>query len=458
MKKEGRQTDLTQGSIFKGLFYFSLPLLAASLVQQLYNTVDLICVGNILGKNASAAVGSSSLLTICIIGFFSGLGVGVSVIVSHYFGANQEKGIHDTIHTAIGLTLILGVVIVVAGILACPFFLRLMQTPASIMDLAETYLKIYLVGVLGIVVYNVASGIMRAMGDSRTPMIYQIIGGVINVFGDLFFLLVLHMGVSGAALATVLSQGIAALLSLYHLTRLPDAYRLKASHIHIRKDLSKRIFVIAIPEAIRSMLITVANLLVQTQINTLGVDSMAAYASYTKAEGFLYLPQWAVGQANTMLVGQNLGAGKMKRVEKSTRIALLMGMGITAIISTLILIFPMQFFRMFSNQREIIVLSTKIAQKTFALYFLYAIVEILSGTIRGAGQSMPPMVISLINMCGIRVVVLKILAQYFHTVNQLAIVFPITWITTSLSVVLYYFFGHWREKSTQLDRHLMEQE
>jgi len=437
--------DLTQGSILKGLSLFALPLLGSCLIQQMYNTVDLIFVGNLLGKEASAAVGSTSLLTMCIIGFFNGLGVGVGVVTSHFYGAKQTKDVKDTIHTATALTIILSILSIVFGWLLCPLFLRWINIPANIMTLALTYIRIYILGIFSVVSYNVSAGVLRALGNSRTPMIYQLIGGCVNILADAFFLYILKFGITGVALATLLSESVAAILTVRSLCKLPEDYRLEFKKIRIIPALAKKIFIIAIPEAIRSMLITLANLTVQSQINVLGVDSMAAYAAYCKTEGFLYLPQWAIGQANTTFVGQNLGAGKSKRAEKSTRVALVMGIVITIVISGFILIFPYQVFRLFSNEPDIISLGVKIGKMTFGFYWLYAIVEILSGAIRGAGKSTPPMIVSLINMCGVRLIALKIALQFIHTVDGIAIVFPITWVTTSLSIGLYYYFGHWKD-------------
>lgn len=424
---------------------FSLPLLATSLIQQLYNTIDLMFVGKLLGKEASAAVGSTSLLTICIIGFFTGLGVGVGVITSQFFGARRTKGVKDTIDTAAGLTILLSVIVTIFGWICCPVFLKWMNVPDSIMDLSLTYIRIYLLGIFATVSYNISAGVLRALGNSRSPMIYQLIGGIVNVAADAFFMMVLDYGIAGAALATILSQSVAAIATVVHLGRLPQEYRLKAREIRIDPALSKRIFIIAVPEAVRSTLITLANIIVQSQINTLGVDSMAAYASYCKVEGFLYLPQWAVGQAGTTFVGQNFGAGKIERAEKSTKIALVMGISITLGISALVLVFKEQVFGLFSSEPDVISLGAKIGQTTFGFYFLYAIVEVLCGAIRGVGKSVPPMVISLINMCGVRLIALKIAMMYLHTVDGVAIVFPITWLTTALSVGIYYYSGRWKK-------------
>lgn len=439
-----RKSSLTEGAVAKGLFLFALPLLGSSLIQQLYNTVDLIFVGNFLGKSAAAAIGSTTLIVNCIIGFFNGMGMGVGVLTAQFYGAGKKDRIKETVHTAAGLTLLLSLIITAVGWILCPYLLSLLKITVDIRVPAATYLRIYLLSILSIVAYNMSAGVLRALGNSRTPMLCQLLGGIVNVAADALFICVFDMGIAGAGLATIFSQSMAAVLTIRCVCRLPKDYRLELRRVTIKPGMSKAIFKIGIPEAIRSMMITFANLMVQTQINILGVNSMAAYASYTKAEGFLYLPQWAIGQANTTFVGQNLGAGNMERTKKGTRTAIFMVIGITIAISTAILVFPEQVFRLFSNDPEIIRLSAKIGCTTFGLYFLYGIVEVTAGAIRGSGHSTPPMVILMINMCGVRLIVLHLLLKYFDTIDKIILVFPITWICSSLSMLLYYRFGRWK--------------
>lgn len=444
-----KTNDFTEGSILTGLFLFALPLLGTSLIQQLYNTVDLVFVGNIVGKEASAAVGSTSLLINCIIGFFNGMGAGVGVITAQFFGAKEDKNVKQTIHTAAGLTVLLSVVVMLLGIVFAPLFLNWMNVPEDIMNLALTYIRIYFLSILSIVSYNISAGILRALGNSRSPMIYQFIGGFVNVIGNAIFMCVFHLGIAGAALATLLSQSFAAFLTIRTVHRLPKAYSLEVRSIKIMPFFAKKIFCIGIPAALQSMVITFANIILQSQINIFGVESMAAYAAYCKMEGFLFLPQWAVGQANMTIVGQNIGAKKMKRVEKSTKLAMLSAIGITVLISTVILLFSHEIFRLFSDEREVIELSVKIAKTTFRFYFLYAIVEILSGVIRGSGKAMPPMIITIFNMCFVRLLVLRILLHFTNTVDGVAILFPITWVTTSSSMLIYYLSGRWKKSIQQ---------
>lgn len=439
-----RTSDFTEGSVWKGLCVFALPLLLTSMIQQLYNTVDLIFVGNIVGKEASAAVGSTSLLINCVIGFFNGMGAGVGVITAQYFGAKEEKRVKETIHTAAGLSIVLSLAVMVLGLLLSPLFLKWMNVPENIMDLALTYIRIYFLSILSIVSYNISAGILRALGNSRSPMIYQLLGGMVNIIGNAIFMCLLDLGIAGAALSTLLSQSFAAILTMRTLYKMPMEYRLELRQIKILPSYTKKIFCIGIPAALQSMVITFANIILQSQINVFGVESMAAYAAYCKMEGFLFLPQWAIGQANMNIVGQNIGAKKMDRVEKSTKIALILAMGITVAISFIILLYPEEIFRLFSEEREVITLSVKIAKTTFRFYFLYAIVEVLSGVIRGAGKAMPPMMITIFNMCFVRLLVLRILLHFTNTVDGVAVLFPITWATTSASMLCYYFSGKWK--------------
>jgi putative MATE family efflux protein len=440
-----KQKDLTQGSVLKGLFLFSLPLLGSSVVQQLYNTVDLIFVGNLVGKEASAAIGSTSMLTVLFIGFFMGMGVGASVLTGHAFGARQDQKLKDTIHTTMGVSILATVAAMAIGLLGAPYFLKFMDVPLNVMPLSLTYLRIYFIGMFATVFYNMPTGIIRALGDSRSPLIYVIVGSITNIGLDALFIAVFHMGVAGAAVATVLSQALAAILTIRYLCRLPKKWRLEFKKINVDRVLAKRLLGLAVPEAIRSMLMTFSNLVIQTGVNSLGVESMAAYAGYGKIEGFIYLPQWAVGQANTTFVSQNLGAGNLKRAQKGTKAALAMAIGITLGISSLVCIFAHPIFRAFSSDHLVIDLSVRTARATYMLYFLYAIVEVLAGTIRGSGTTVSPMVITIVTLCGFRIVVLKAAMHYWHTLNQIiGFVFPMTWVVAAAVFAVYYFSGLWK--------------
>ena len=439
--RQAERGDLTQGAIGRGMLLFALPFLGSSLIQQLYNTVDLIFVGRLLGTDAAAAVGAGSLLITLVLGFFTGMSVGVSVSVSHAYGAGNQKELHDLIHCAAGLALTASALLILFGIFLTPAVLRLMNTPEDIMDLAVAYIRIYFLSMLPMVFYNIGSGILRAFGNSRSPMNYQLIGGIANVAGNAFFLCVLHMGVKGVALASLVSQMMAAVFTVGHLMKPDFECRLRISDIALKKQVCGRILKIGIPAAIQSMVITLSNLIVQAQINSLGIVSIAAFTAYFKVENFVYLPIMAFGQANTTFCGQNYGAGKWERMRKGTGVSILMGILVTVTISTLLLTHGYGVFSLFSQNAEVIELGIRIAQVTFPFYFIYVFLEGFSGALRGTGKTMGPMAVILVNMCGIRMLSLWFLVRHYHSAEGVAGIYPITWITTAVCLGVMY----WRQ-------------
>ena len=444
-----KNADLTQGPIAWKLILFALPLLGTSLIQQMYNTVDLMFVGNLLGTEASAAVGTCGWPINCLVGFFTGMGAGVGVLISQCFGGKDFKQLKRMIHTAMGLVVVGSAVLLIAGIALTPAILRAMHTPDNILDLAITYARIYFLSMFSIIGFNFSSGILRALGNSRAPMIYQLLGGFANIIGNTIFIYVLNLGVAGAALATFVSQTVAAVLTIRHLCKLPEEYRLHLREIRLMPDILKRIFAVGIPMGVQTTMVSVSLLLLQSQINTMGVTSMAAYTAYSKMESFVYFPMWAVGQAATTFVGQNLGSGQIKRAVKGTRTALLTGILITVAITLTLTYFSDTALLLFSHDADVIALGSQIIVRVFPLYFLYVFVEVLSGAIRGAGKSAPVMLIILINMFAVRLAFLYIAMMLFDTVYEVALIFPATWLTTSLCVSIYYLSGRWKTGWTE---------
>lgn len=438
-----RNTDLTQGNITRQIVFFALPLLIGALIQQLYSTVDMMFVGQILGTNAAAAVGASGMIVNCIIGFFTGLSVGVGVVVGKTVGSRDEPRLRRVIHTAAGLTLVMGTVLLIAGILLAPHLLRWMDVPENIHADATIYLRIYLCSILSIVSYNVGTGILKALGDSRTPTIYQLIGGIANVIGNWLFIVVLGWGVVGAALTTLLSQTLAAALTVIRLYQLPESYRLQTKSIRLEGVLCREILGVGIPSAIQAILISLSNVFIQMAINQLDVLSIAAFTAYYKVENIIYYPIMAVGQACSAFVSQNIGAGQRSRAREGTRKSIFLGVGVTFATSALVVANSQLAFSLFSRDPDVIELGSRIGYVTYPLYFLYVILECCAASIRGAGKAMPTMVITLLNMCLFRVVVLAALMHIFHTVTGIALVYPITWVTTSISMAAYYHWGHW---------------
>ena len=434
---------LTEGPIAGQLVRFALPLLLGSLIQQLYSTVDLMFVGRLIGRDASAAVGSSGLMVTCIIGFFTGLSVGVGVVAGQAAGRREDGELTRVVHTAAGFTALMSLVFLVLGQVAAAPVLRAMHTPQNIMDQALDYIRIYLFSLPAVVTYNVGTGVIRALGDSRSPMLYQLIGGIGNVIVDALFIGVFGWGVRGAALATVCTQTLAAGLSLNHLRRLEAPYRLQLRRVRIEGPVCREILAVGIPAAIQSIVITLSNVVVQANINLLGVDSIAAFTAYSRVENFIYFPIMAFGAACSTFVSQNVGAGRLDRARRGVGISLALGVAVTMSLAALGLMMGRTLFSLFSAEGDVIALGLGIIRVTFPLYFVYVFLEVLGGAIRGAGHALPTMVIILVNMCAVRIAVLKFIIARAPTVQSVARVYPITWVCTALCLLAYYASGRW---------------
>lgn len=434
--------DFTKGSIWKKLVFFAIPLLLSSVVQQLYNTVDLIFVGNYLGTDASAAIGASSLLITCLIGFFSGLSIGAGVVVAHAFGEGDKSKLRSAIHNAVGFSLFGGVALMLAGYFFAPVFLKLTNVPLNIQEDALGYLRIYFFSFISIVTYNISSGVMRALGDSKTPLYAQLIGGIVNVLMNALFLLVLKRGINGVAQATLISQTMAAAIIVYKLTLIEKQYSLTVLNSYFDFRLLKKMIFIGAPAGTQSLLITLSNVIAQYHINTIsmsaGTAAIAAFTVYFKVELIIYLPIVAIGQTAIMFVGQNVGAKKFKRVKECMKQCLGLGLLITSILSVLSLIFGEQLFQMFVQDREVIELGLEIIHITFPFYFIYLILQVVGDSLRGMGKTKHVMYIIMINICIIRTVLLFTIVPIFPDVRGIALTYPITWALTALSMFLYY--------------------
>jgi putative MATE family efflux protein len=441
-----KSINLTEGVIWKQILLFALPLLGSSLIQQLYNTVDLIFVGNYLGKEAAAAVGASALIVTCLVGFFTGMSVGASVVIANIVGSGKKGKVKDAIHTAIGLSFIGGIVLFIIGYIGAPYFLKWMNVPGEILESAVSYIRIYFLSLISIITYNMGSGIIRAMGNSKTPMYIQLFGGIVHVLMDALFIAIFENGVNGVAWATLLSQTVTAVLILYYLTHLESKYRLQFKKIRIHKEVLLLILKIGIPAGLQSIVITLSNVFAQYHINSLGVEAIVAFTAYFKVELPIYLPIVAFGQAITTFSGQNMGAGNIERVKKGAKVCILMGIGVTIVSSTLLLIFGRQAFEIFNHDSVVIDYGIRIISTSFPFYWIYVILEVLGDTIRGAGKATPPMAIILSNICILRIILLFTIMSFYHDVRGVAITYPITWATTALCMAFYYLKGNWAKK------------
>lgn len=438
MKNKIKTIDMTKGSIGKNLLLFSIPLLISSIIQQMYNTVDLLFVGNFLGTNSAAAVGAGSMLITCLIGLFSGLAVGTNVVLAKIFGCGDKDKLSRGLHTAVLTAITGGIVLTIIGIIGAPYFLKLMKTPLPIINEAVSYIRIYFLSITSMLVYNICAGIIRAGGNSKLPMIAQFTGGIINILANTLLIYILDMGIRGAALATLFSQTTAALYVLLHLYKEDKEFNFDFKKLKIHKDILKEIIIIGVPAGIQSLVISLSNVFVQSYINSLDIDSIAAFICYMKVELLLYYPIVAIGQAVMTFTGQNIGTGNIDRMKKGIRMSITYGVIMIVIAGIFLLKSGSFWFGLFDSDINVISRGLEIISVTFPFYFVYVIMEVLSSAIRGSGKSMPPMIIILSNICALRVILLYIISPHIEGVKGIAAVYPITWITTSLFIAVYY--------------------
>ena len=434
---------ITEGVIWKQLLFFFFPILLGTFFQQLYNTVDTVIVGNFLGKEALAAVGGGTSTVInLLIGFFTGLASGATVVISQYFGAKDDENVHKSIHTAIALSLWGGIIISIAGYLTAEPLLRLIDTPEDIMPLALSYIHIYFAGGIFIVMYNIGAGIFRAFGDSKSPLYFLIAGCLLNIVLDLLFVGPLQLGVKGAAYATVLSQVFSLVLVTISLRRKKDCCKLIYKDIKFEKHMLKKTIYIGLPAGLQSVLYTVSNLIIQADINGFGTDAAAAWAAYGKLDCFFWMILQAFGIAITTFVGQNYGAGQIQRSKKGVRTCLYMTFGSTLAIEAIYLTFSRYGFMLFVSDTAVIDLGVGMLNCIVPFYFTYIFIEILSGAIRGTGKSLVPTLITVFGICVLRVIWLAIVPAKFGTINSVMLCYPVTWTVTSLAFFFYYKFGN----------------
>lgn len=429
---------LTKGSVGKGILLFALPLLGSSLIQQLYSTVDLIFVGQLLGTKASAAIGASGLIVTCMIGFFNGMAVGTNVFAARHYGARRFEQLKKLMQTIFWTGIIGGFLLTVIGLVLSPVFLTWMGTPESIFPLAVRYLRIYMASMISVVSYNLLSGVLRALGDSRTPMLYQFFGGIINVFADFIFLYVFHMGVEGTAFATLFSQTFAAIGVMIHLYRLKEPYALRIRFSDCSLKEFTDILKVGVPAGVQSIIITLSNIIIQSQINTLGVTSVASFTVYFRVELIIYLPIVALGQAVVSFIGQNYGAGNWERIKKGNRLCIFGGSLITFAACILLIIAMPMILNVFTKDAAVAAQTLEIVKVTFPFYFFYTVLECFSSNLRGFGKAFLPMIVTVISFCGFRIVALFALMAKNPSPDKVALSYPISWGIAAAAMAILY--------------------
>lgn len=436
---------MTEGSIVKQIILFALPLMLGNIFQMLYNTVDSIVVGNFVGTQALAAVGSTTMIVNMMVFFFNGFSTGAGVVISNYFGARDMKTLHKAVETTMATTFVLSLLFTVAGVAAVKPMLRFMATPEDVFDQAVIYLQIYIGGISGLLVYNMGSGILRAVGDTMRPLYFLILTSVLNIILDLLFVVGLHSGIAGVAWATILSQFISAFLILWLLTRSEDVYRLTWNDLKIDLRILRGIFAVGLPAGIQSVITAFSNVFVQAYVNSFGSSCMAGWSCYNKLDQFIMLPMQSMAMAATTFVSQNIGAGKEQRADKGTVVTVGMSVGVTAVIVALLCIFAAPAVGLFSPDEAVIEFGVLFIRANCFFLLFNCVNHVLAGALRGRGDSKGPMIIMLVAFVGIRQVYLFLVTRFIaNTPFLVGFGYPVGW-TTCCIIEVAYFFLRWRK-------------
>ncbi len=435
--------SLVNGPIWKVMLLFALPVFLGNVFQQLYNAFDAWCVGNYIGDEALAAVSSSGSLIFMMVSFFNGLAMGAGVIIARAFGAKQYDTMRKAIDTAIAFGLITGVILSVAGVVLTPIILSWMGTPADVMPQSVTYFRYYFCGGIFIVLYNIFVGILHAVGDSKHPLYYLIFSTILNIILDMLFVAVLGLGVGAAAIATTISQGISALLCFIHMMRVNAPYRIHIREIRFHKESLLDILRYGIPSGIQNSVIALANVVVQSNINSFGKSAMAGCGSYSKLEGFAFLPVTCFTQSLSTFVGQNLGARKHDRVKKGVAFGVICSCLLAETIGSLSYAFAPQLIGLFSDSAEAIGFGAQHMRTISPFYFLLAFSHCIAGVMRGAGKPIVPMFTMLACWCVIRVTYITIAIKLVNELTTVSWAYPLTWCLSSIIFIIYFFKADW---------------
>ncbi len=435
------ENKITEGVIWKQLLLFFFPILFGTLFQQLYNAADAVIVGRFVGKEArSAGGGGTGTVINLLVGFFVGLSGGASVVISQYYGARKAELVEYAVHTAIAFCILGGFVLMVGGILTAPAILTAMDTPADVLNPSILYIRIYYVGTIGNLIYNVGAGILRAVGDSRRPLYFLIASCFANILLDLLLIVCFDLGVAGAAIATIYSQALSAVLVILVLVRVKDMHRLDLHKIRIDRKMLHRIVQIGFPAGLQSVMYSLSNIIIQAAINGLGTDTVAAWTVYGKMDALFWMTISSFGIAITTFAGQNYGAGKMERVRKGISTCLAMCFASTIVISILLNIGGYFLYSLFTSDPEVLRIGMQIVHFLVPTFFTYVCVEVLSGALRGVGDCWIPTVICLSGICLIRVLWIMLAVPQRPDIYTMTFSYPLTWTITSVLFIVYYCF------------------
>ncbi len=435
--------NLTQGNPYALMLGFALPLFLSQLFQQLYNTVDSLIVGRFLGTESLAAVSSSGTLIFLMVSFFEGTATGAGIVIARYFGAGEEDKVSRAIHTTLCFGLICGLILTLAGVFLTPVILVWMKTDPEVLPQAIEYFRYYFLGSVAVLMYNCCKGILNALGDSRRPLVYLIISSLLNVALDLLFIAVFHWGVWSAAVATVLAQGLSLLLSLGHLTRPGEIFSVKLRKLRLHRDMLGEILRYGLPSGVQNSVISLANVVVQSQINSFGKFATAAYGSHAKIEGFAFLPITSFNMAISTFISQNLGAKEYQRAKQGARFGILAAVVLAELVGLLVYRFSPQLIGLFDSSPEVIALGVRQERTVALFYFLLALSHSVAAVCRGAGKAFVPMLVMLGVWCVGRIAYIAVVMKLFGEIGYIYWAYPITWAVSSVIYLIYYLASDW---------------
>lgn len=440
-RKSQPANQIIEGVIWKQLLLFFFPIVLGTFFQQFYNTIDTVIVGRFVGKAALASVGgSASQIINLVVGFFTGLASGASVIISQFYGAEDKRSLQESLHTAYAFSIIGSVLITAAGMLLAPAMLRWMNTPSELMEQSTLYLRIYFGGILFVFIYNVGSSILRAIGDSRRPLYYLIICSVINIILDVVMVLGFHLGIAGVAIATVIAQAVSAILVTYTLMTSNDLMRLHLKRIRLHGTVLRSQLRIGLPGGFQTIMYSISNIVIQAALNDYGTDTMAAWAAYGKLDAIFWMISGAFGIAITTFVGQNYGAGKYTRIKKSVRVC----MGIDFIASVILVVFLMAaripLFHIFTTDAKVVAIGSDMLAMITPCYIFFVFIEVLSGALRGIGDVIIPMIITMCGVCLLRVLWIVFAVPIRPGIATIIYSYPVTWVVSAILFIVYYIY------------------
>lgn len=433
-----RDVDMTEGNIVRHLLTFAIPLLIGNLFQQMYNMVDTWVVGRYVSNEAYAAVGTLGPVTNTLIGFFSGLASGAGVVISQYYGAKKYDRVQDTVHTALLMTLCLGVLLTAVGLFMIPYVLEILNTPTVVLPESRTYLTIYFSGLVGLMIYNIGAGILRAVGDSRRPFYFLVVCALMNIVLDLVFVLGFEMGVKGVALATIISQFISAILVIITLMGTDSCIKLELKKLKMHWDILRKIIKVGIPAAIQLAITAFSNVFVQSYINNFQEDAMSGWTTYSKVDQLLFLPMQSIALSGTTFVGQNLGKGQIERAKEGVKWSLILALSITGVMMIPVILFAPYIVAFFNSKTEVVYYGSMLLRWVTPFYLICCFNQVFAGVLRGSGDSKAPMIINLFAFVFFRQIYMFFMSRIYNDLLILAFGYPAGWLLASILCGIYY--------------------